>query len=143
MESNPAKLAASKLVEDLMSGIACRSDGPSISPAYAGAGLGRKSSKRRRMLANRPRELLRDAFPNHSIGGTADCVEEALGLQGLVHRRRGEGGIGADVAPQLPVPVSVDVRLPHLAPAVGAMHVEISLPWNSGFTRRLKSTRLG
>ena len=39
MESNPAKLAASKLVEDLMSGIACRSDGPSISPAAVQPGI--------------------------------------------------------------------------------------------------------
>ncbi len=53
MESNPAKLAASKLVEDLMSGIACRSDGPSISPAYAGAGFGRRSSIRLRIFRNR------------------------------------------------------------------------------------------
>ena len=95
------------------------------------------------MLANRSREHVRVAFLRHSIDGKADRVQEALGLQKLVHLRRGEGGIGADVAPQFPVTISVDALFPHLAPAIGAMHVEISLPWNSSFKRRSKSTRLG
>ncbi len=73
--------------------------------------------------ANRSREQVRDAFLQHSIGRKADRVEEALSLQELVHLRRGEGGIGTEVAPQLPVSVSADDRLQHLAPAIGAMHV--------------------
>ena len=35
----------------------------------------------------------------------------------------GEGGIGTKVAPQLPVSVSADDRLQHLAPAICGVHV--------------------
>ena len=76
-----------------------------------------------RRTANRSREQVRDVFPQHSIGGKADRIQEALSLQELVHRRRGEGGIGTKVAPQLPFSVSFNDRLQHLAPAMGAMHV--------------------
>jgi hypothetical protein len=50
--------------------------------------------------AERSRDQGRDAFPQHSIGGKADRVREALGLQELVYLRRGDGGTGAEVTPQ-------------------------------------------
>ena len=45
------------------------------------------------------------------------------GFSRLIHLRRGEGGIGTEVTPQLPVPVSVNDRLQHPTPAIGGVHV--------------------
>ena len=64
-----------------------------------------------------------DALLQHPVGGKADRVQEALSLQELIHLWRGEGGIGTKVAPQLPVSVSADDRLQHLAPAICGVHV--------------------
>ncbi len=64
-----------------------------------------------------------NAVLEHSIGGKADGVLEALGFQELVNLRRGEGGIATEVTPERLVPVSSDHRLQHVALLVGAVHV--------------------
>ena len=76
-----------------------------------------------RRTANGACEQVRDAFLKNLIFWYADRVQEALSLHELVHLQRGEGGIGTEVAPQLPVSVSVDDRHQHLAPAIGAVNV--------------------
>ena len=58
---------------------------------------------------DRSREQVRDACLQHSIGGKADSVQEALSLQELIHLRRGKGGIGTFLYQNLH-PRSVNLR---------------------------------
>jgi len=59
----------------------------------------------------------------HRFGGKADRVQETLGFQIYVYLRRGEGGVAAEVAPQLPTLVANDNRLQHAFPVIGTLHV--------------------
>ncbi len=99
-------------------------DPPGLVP---GSGLIAEACKVTPHVVRRPAdgalEQMADAVLQHLVGGKADGVLEALGLQELVDFGRGEGGIGAEVASDRPVPVSGDHRLQHVAPLVGAVHV--------------------
>ncbi len=64
-----------------------------------------------------------DALLQDRVGRETDSVEETLSFQKFVDVRRGEGGIPSEVAPQLPIPISGNNRLQHVAPAMGAMHI--------------------
>jgi hypothetical protein len=57
------------------------------------------------------------------IGGQADRVLEALGLQVLVDVRQREGRIGAEGTPAHPAAIAGDDRIEHVAPAPRAVHV--------------------
>jgi hypothetical protein len=64
-----------------------------------------------------------DARLQHRVGGQTDRVQEALGLQGLVDLRRGEGCVGAEVASKLQPPIANHDRLQHRPPAIGTVDV--------------------
>ena len=51
-----------------------------------------------------------------------DRALEALCFQELVDLRHGEGGVGAEVATELPISIPGDEPFQHLAPAIGRAH---------------------
>jgi hypothetical protein len=57
------------------------------------------------------------------LGGQADRVQEALGLQKRVNLRRGEGRVGAEVPSQRPFPIPNHDRLENRPPAISTVHL--------------------
>src|SRR5947208_5023819 len=69
------------------------------------------------------REERRDLRLKHLIGGQANRVLEALGLQVLVHIREREGCITAQQASDGLATIPRDHRVEHVAPAMRAVDV--------------------
>ncbi len=73
--------------------------------------------------AGRSLEKMGDAVLQYSVGGKADGILEALYLEELIDLGRGEGGNGAEVAPEWLVPISSHGRIEDSLPAIGTVHV--------------------
>jgi len=73
--------------------------------------------------ADRTPQEMADPLLQNAVGGQPDGVLEALGLEKRVDLRHGEGGIGAEVAPQTALAVAGDDRRQHRLPALGAAGV--------------------
>ncbi len=66
---------------------------------------------------------MRDLLLQDRVGRLANGVGVAFGFQDLVDLGLGEGGISAELAAQLPVPISSDHRLENQPPILSAVDV--------------------
>ncbi len=64
-----------------------------------------------------------DAVLEYPVGGKVDGILEALRFEELIDLGRGEGGNGAEVAPEWLVPISSRGRIEDSLPAIGTVHV--------------------
>ncbi len=76
-----------------------------------------------RRTANGAGQQVSDAFLKNLVLWQTDRVPEIFGFQKLIDVRRGEGGVAAKVAAQVPLPVTLNDGLQNAAPTVSAVHV--------------------
>ena len=76
-----------------------------------------------RRPTNRTLEKVADALLQQTVGRQPDRVLVVFGLQELVDLGVGKGGIGAEVAAEVALPVAGHDRFEHVLPAVRRMDV--------------------
>ena len=76
-----------------------------------------------RRTTNRALEQVADPLLQDAVGRQPDRVLVAFGLQELVDLGVGKGGIGAEVAAEVALPVAGHDRFEHVLPAVRRMDV--------------------